>query len=198
MVTPNEILIKIFISEKDRKDKTSVEQLEIKMFNTLKTLGIDVENNLTTSDMSSNFKFYFLKSKDVIKTKQYLLKVGDAVTASKVFIQLEDLGISNTSIDHVDHSELENIRNIIRTKAVANARTRALALIKPLNQNIGPAIHIADNEAYNVNQQLQGRVAGVVVTGYSIRGKASDELPKIEFEKINVTTNINVKFILKP
>jgi len=115
-----------------------------------------------------------------------------------VFIELEDLGISNTSIDHVENSELESIKNTIRTKAVANARTRALALIKPLNQTIGPAIHIADNEAYSVNQQLQGQVAGVVVTGYSIRGKASDELPKIEFEKIKVTTTISVIFILKP
>jgi uncharacterized protein len=98
LVTPNEIYIKIVISEKDTKDRTSLEELELKMYDALKALGIPVDNSLTTSDMASNFKFYFLKSKDVMKSKQYILKVGDAVTASKVFIELENLGVSNTQL----------------------------------------------------------------------------------------------------
>ncbi len=147
--------------------------------------------------MSSNFKFYFLRSKDVMKSKQYILKVGDAVTASKVFIQMEDLGISNTSIDRVDHSDLENIRNIMRTKAIGNANARAIALTKPLNQTVGLAIHIIDDEAYNASNTLQGRLAGIVVMGYGVVKKAKTEVPNIEFEKIKVAANINVKFMLK-
>ena len=197
LLTPNEIYIKINISEKDTKDRASIEELEQKMFDALKTLGLDVEKNLTTSDMASNFKFYFLRSKDVMKSKQYILKVGDAVTASKVFIELESLGISNTSIDRVNHSDLEKIKNMMRSKAVENARARGVALTQPLNQTIGPAIHIADNEVYNTANQLSGRLDEVVVVGYSSKYKVNQELPKIEFEKIKVSANINVKFILK-
>ena len=197
LVTPNEIYIKINISEKDTKDRTSVEELEQKMFDALKALGLDVENNLTTTDMASNFKFYFLRRKDVMKSKQYFLKVGDAVTASKVFIELENLSISNTSIDRVNHSDLEKIKNMMRSRAIENAKARAVALTKPLNQTIGPAIHIADNEVYNTTNQLSGRLDEVVVLGYSAKYKANQELPKIEFEKIKVATNINVKFMLK-
>ena len=197
LLTPNEIYIRINISEKDTKDRTSVEELEQKMFDALKALGLDVEKNLTTTDMASNFKFYFLRSKEVMKSKQYILKVSDAVTASKVFIQLEDLGVSNTSIDRVNHSDLENIRDLMRTRAVGNAKARANALTKPLNQSVGLAIHIADNEAYNVSNQLQRQLSEVVVTGYSTKYKPGQELPKIEFEKIKVTANINVKFMLK-
>jgi len=147
-VTPNEIFIRIFISEKDTRDRVSIEELEQKMVNALKGLGLDTEKDLTTADITSNFKFYLLKSKDVIKTKLYMLKVKDAVTASQVIIKLEELGISNTSIDRVDHSNLENIRNIMRTNAIVNAKARAIALTKPLNQSIGLAIHIADAENY--------------------------------------------------
>lgn len=197
LVTPNEIFIRILISEKDTKDKTSLEELEAKMFAALKSLGIDLEKNLTTNDMMSNYKSYLFKSKDIIKTKQYVLKVGDAVTASNVFIHLEEIGISNTSIDRVSHSNIEGIRNAIRTKAVENARARAHAMIKPLNQTLGSAIHITDSEAYNTGQQIQGRLAGVAIRGYS-SAKLGGELPKIEFEKISVTANINVKFVLKP
>lgn len=196
MVTPNEIFIKIEISEADTKNKTSVEELERKMFDALKAMGIDVEKNLTTSDISSNFKNYFLKGKEILKSKEYMLKVNDAVTASKVFMKLEDLGISNSSIDHVDYSDMESIKNLMRTKAMENAKARALALTKPLHQEVGPAIFISDNEVYMVNRMLQGKVAGIQVNGYSDAGQ--EELPKIDFEKIKVSTNINVKFILKP
>ena len=69
LVTPNEIFIKILITEKDTKDKTSVEEQEIKMVNVLKGIGVDVEKNLTASDMVSNFRTYILKSKDILKSK---------------------------------------------------------------------------------------------------------------------------------
>ena len=197
LVTPNEIYIRIILSEKDTRDRVSIEELEQKMVAILKDLGQEMEKDLTTSDITSNFKFYLLKSKDVIKTKIYTLKVTDAVTASKVFVKLEEAGISNTSIERVDHSDLDNLKNKMRTKAILDAKERAIALTKPLNQTIGLAINIVDTDN-NISQQLQGRVAGIQIRG--IRANQSDgymDLPKIEFEKIKVTAGINAKFILK-
>lgn len=197
-ITPDEIYIKIVISEKDTKDKTSVEELETKMVDVVKTLGINVEKDLTTSDMASNFKYYFLRSKDILKSKEYILKVRDAVTVTKVISELENLNISNTSIDRVDYSDMESIRNVIRTKAVENAKTRAIALTKPLDQSVGAALYISDIvNAGNFNMQQGLQLNEVVVTGYSIRGKSGLEQPKIEFEKIKVISTVNVKFILK-
>ena len=195
MVTPNEIYISIEISEKDTKNKTSVEELERNMFNALKAMEIDVEKNLTTSDISSNFKNYFLRGKEVLKSKNYMLKVKDAVTASKVFMKLEDLGISNSTIDHVDYSEMEPMKNLMRSKAIENAKARALALTEPLHQQVGSAIYISDNENYIVHPMLEGKVAGVQIRGFA---NASDQqLPQIDFEKIKVSADINAKFILK-
>jgi hypothetical protein len=145
------------------------------MVNFLKSLGINPQKDLATNDLSSNFKFYLLKGKDVLKTKQYILKVGEATTATKVFVKLEEFGISNVSIDRVEHSDLENIKNSMRVKAVENAKTRALALTKPLNQVVGPALNIIDNENYNINSSLQGRIAGVAIRGYGTY--KTEELP---------------------
>jgi hypothetical protein len=194
MVTPDEIYIKIDISESDTKNKTSVEELERNMFNALKGMGIDVEKNLTTSDISSNFKNYFLRGKNVVKSKEYMLKVKDAVTATQVFIKLEDLGISNSSIDHVDYSEMEGMKNLMRSKAIENAKARALALTKPLHQEIGPAIYISDNEVYPIRPLA--RQSGIML--YEAKANADQELPKIDFEKIEISANVNAKFILKP
>lgn len=197
LVTPNEIYIRILLSEKDTRDRVSIEELEQKMIAVLSGLGLNTEKDLTTSDMTSSFKFYLLKSKDVIKTKLYTLKVTDAVTASQVFMKLEEVGISNTSIERVDHSDLGNLKNKMRTKAIVDAIERAAALTKPLNQTIGPAINIVDTDN-NISQQLQGRVAGIQIRGISsIQNGGYKDMPKIEFEKIKVAANINAKFILK-
>ncbi|RYE57405.1 MAG: SIMPL domain-containing protein [Sphingobacteriales bacterium] len=195
LVTPNEVYIRIILSEKDTRDRVSIEDLELKMVSALTGLGLNTEKDLTTSDITSNFKSYLLKSKDVIKTKSYTLKVTDAESASRVFMKLEETGISNTSIERVDHSDLDNLKNKMRTKAVVDARERAIALTKPLNQAMGSAIYIV--EADNVSRQLQGRVPGIRIRGNTSFSNGYNELPKIEFEKIIVTANINVKFVLK-
>ena len=195
LITPNQIFIKIIISEKDSKDKISLEESENQMINMFKSLGIKTELDLTTSDMLSNYKSYLLKEKDILKSKEYILKVTDAQTAGNVFMKLEDLGISNTSIDRVDHTNLENIRNSCRTKAIENAKAKAIFLTKPLMQTVGNAIYIADIDQNIGNQQ--GRLEEVIVMGYSSSAKQKYEAPKIEFKKIKALATINVKFILK-
>ncbi|HZI68874.1 MAG TPA: SIMPL domain-containing protein, partial [Hanamia sp.] len=192
LVTPDEIYIQINISEKDTKNKTSVEELERKMYDAIKSLGIDVDKNLTTSDISSNFKNYFLRGKEVLKSKDYLLKVKDAVTATKVFMKLEDLGISNSSIDHVDYSKKEEMKNIMRTRAMVNAKTRAEALTEPLHQKAGRAIYISDNENYVIHPMMKETTAR-----FDVSANTSAPLPEIKFEKIEISSNINAKFILE-
>ncbi|MEO6232744.1 MAG: SIMPL domain-containing protein [Ferruginibacter sp.] len=196
LVTPDLIFIKIIISEKDSRDKISIEEQESKMITALNSLSINTETDLTTSDMLSNYKYYVFKRKDILKTKEYILKVADAATVSKVFVQLEDLGISNTSIERVEHSDLEFIQNTCRAKAIENAHQKAVALAKPISQAIGNAIHIYDNEA-KFDDLLQGRLPGVSVRNYAVLDKKKYETPTIEFEKIKVSATVSVKFILK-
>lgn len=196
LVTPNQIFIKIVISEKDTRNKVSIEELESKMISSIKATGVNTEANLVLSDFVSNYRFYLLKQKDIIKTKQYILKVNDAVTASKIFLLLEGLEISNVSIERVEHSEIESIKNICRTKAIENARNKAIALTKPLSQTIGSAINISDTETY-FDGQLQGKVAGIMIRGNSSYSAEKYEAPQIEFEKIKIRQTVNSKFILK-
>jgi len=197
LITPNQIFIKIILSEKDSKNKVSIEESEIKMVAALKALGLHTESDLTTSDILSVYRFYILKQADIFKTKEYMLKVSTAEMAGKVFLKLEELGISNASIDRVDHTDLENIKNICRTKAIINAKEKAISLTKPISQTVGNAIQITDNET-NLNNQLQGKVAGVVIRGYNTLNEDNrDSQPIIEFEKIKVSSGISAIFILK-
>ena len=104
LVTPDRIYLSIRITEADTKGKISVEKLENKMADKLKTLGIDTEKQLTLSDLASNFKKYFLRKVDVQKDKEYSLLVYDAVTAGNVILGLESIGISNVNLTKTEYS----------------------------------------------------------------------------------------------
>jgi hypothetical protein len=200
LIEPDEIYINIIISEKDNRDRIPVEEQETRMLASFKEMGIDIENNLSVNYMGSNFKYILLKGKEVIKTRQYILKVKDARTAAQVFLLLEQLDISNTSIQKVNYSAINSLRNIMRNKAVANARERAIALASALQQNVGNAIHLVDIDNNNLANQLYGsQLQDVVVTGYTVKlkGLTQGSNPGVEFEKIKVSALVGAKFLLK-
>lgn len=197
LITPNEIYLRITISEKDTRDKISIEQSEEKMLLALREIGIDTETALTTSDMSSIFKFYLLKNKDIMKTKTYTLKVQSAAELSQTFLKLEEIGISNVAIERVGHSDMAGIKNIMRSNAIRDAKERAQFLTKPINQNVGAAIYITDNES-DIAGQLQGQAAGIRIRGSnSTRRYREFELPEIEFKRIKVEASVTAIFLLK-
>ncbi len=196
LIVPNEIYIQIILSEKDAKDRVSLEELELRLVASLKNLGIDTEKNLSLSDLASNFRIYLLREKVIIKTKAYTLKVTDAATASRVFVALEENGISNAVIERISHSELATLKNSMRTKAIIDARQRAISLVEPLQQQLGPAIHITDTD-FSSSNGLAGKSTGLRIRGTTAFSANSQELPQIDFEKIRIEAGVAVKFMLR-
>lgn len=193
LIKPDIIYLDILIREKDEKNKISVEELENNMAEKLKILGIDVQKQLILSDLSSNFKKYFLKQKDIMKSKAYKLKVFDAQTAGKVIVGLEDIGISNVSLDKTEYSKIEELKLKLKSKAVAKAKMQAEYLIAPLNQKITKALFITDTyfQSYNYNGELDE----IVVMGFSGKRMKQDYQPiDIEFKPIKVEAEVSIKF----
>ncbi|HXJ97939.1 MAG TPA: SIMPL domain-containing protein [Gelidibacter sp.] len=193
LIKPDIIYLDILIREKDEKNKISVEELENNMAEKLKILGIDVQKQLILSDLSSNFKKYFLKQKDIMKSKAYKLKVFDAQTAGKVIVGLEDIGISNVSLDKTEYSKIEELKLKLKSKAVAKAKMQAEYLIAPLNQKITKALFITDTyfQSYNYNGELDE----IVVIGFSGKRMKQDYQPiDIEFKPIIVEAEVSIKF----
>ena len=197
LVTPDRIFLTILITEKDTKNRTSVEELESKMNLKLKSLGIITEKQLTLNDLTSNYKKYFLKQQEILKTKSYSLVVYDAKTASKVIAALEEEEISNVSLEKTEYSKTEQLLLILKGKAIVKAKNTAIALTKPLNQKVGNAIYISDSNS-TVSNMLSGRVKGVQIRGFASMNAESDYDPiDIAFDKIKIETQINVNFKLE-
>lgn len=199
LVTPNRIYIDVLISEKDTKGKKSVEDLESEMLTKLKSLGIDTEKNVSMQDMMSNFKKFFLKQTDIQKAKSYSILVYDAKTTAKVFIGLEEVGISNLRIDKLEHSEENKIQLIINSKAMENAKANAASFTKQLGQKVGKAIYVGN--VNNIVNGLAGSAAGIRIRGAASINKyemqSQDYNTNIEFEKIKISSEIGVRFALE-
>lgn len=197
LVTPNRIYIDVLISEKDTKGKKSVEELESEMLSKLKSLGIDTEKNVTMQDMMSNYKKFFLKQTDIQKAKSYSILVYDAKSTAKVFIGLEEVGISNVRIDKLEHSEEAKLQLLMNTKAMENAKANAISFTKPLGQNIGKALFVSQNK----NVAYRGNANQIRIRGYASERKYDAQSDKynteIEFEKITVTSEVITRFALE-
>lgn len=195
-VSPNQIYLKILIDEKDYKGKTSLEELEKGMIQELGSIGLDPNEDIAVKDMASNFKNYWIKNANIYTQKEYQVLCKDANTAGQVFRELEKLGISNISVDRIDHSDIHNYRKKVKVEAIKAAKEKAASLANAIDQEIGKAIFIQELN-YNPVRSLQGQAAGlsnIVVRGSGVT--AVKELPKIEFEKIKLDYSIHVKFEL--
>jgi len=196
LVIPDRIYLTILITEKDSKGKKSVEELEKIMGNKLSSMGIDLSKQLSLFDVSSNFKKYFLKQQDILKAKSFSLLVYDAKTAGKVIVGLEEEQISNVFLEKTEYSKIEELKLELKSRAIQKAKKHAVALTKPIGQQVGAAIFISDLK--NISYALNGYAAGINVVGYSsskLKEKEFEPLD-IEFQKIKVEEEVQVKFKL--
>lgn len=168
------------------------------MIQKLNAIGIDIKKQLVLTDLSSNFKKYFLKQQDIQKVKLYNLLVYDAKTAGLVIQKLEEENISNITLEKTEYSKVEKLKLELKSLAVKKAIKSAEFMVKPLNQKIGNAIFITDLDA-NISNILSGRVAGVQIRGISsLKESKYDYSPEdIEFEKIKISSEVGVKFKLE-
>lgn len=191
LVAPDKIYLSITINEQDYKGRTSVEKQENEMAKELKALGIDLEKQLKIKDLSSNFKNYFLRSKTVLKSKQFSLLVYDGLTAGKVMAALEDIGIANTYLEKTEYSKMDQLELELKTKAVKKAKEKAVALTTALDQKVGAAIHIQDN-----SQPYYRSVARPKLEMRAMAADAVAEPLDVGFEKISVESSVQVTFKL--
>ena len=195
-VSPDQIFLKVVVNEQDSKGKQSLEELEEGLIKKLTEIGIDVKKDLVIVDMASNFKNYWLKNKDIYSLKEYQVKCKDARTAGLVFQELESIGISNISIERIDHSEIEKYRQEVKVSAIKAAKQKAEALAGAIDQSIGKAIHILEMDY----QLYRGQTSNMAMSNIRIRGTSTAEAtpqPEIEFEKIKLEYSIRVSFELK-
>ena len=195
-ITPDLFYLQVLINEKDTKNKISVPELEAKMIEKLRGIGIDITKDLLIKDISSNFKYYLLARNEILLSKEYQILVHDGKTASQVFLELEKIGISNISIDRIENSNIVQFRKDVKINAIKAAKEKAESLTLALNQSVGRAIYIQELENYINNTRNSN---SIMIRGFSNGIYEKDESPALDFdfEKIKIEYSILCRFELR-
>ena len=197
LVVPDRIYVSITLNEADSKNKKSVEEQEKQLETILKKLKINTDKDLSVLGYSSDFKKYFLKGQNILKTKKYSLLVRDAYTLGNVIISLEEAGISNTEVEKVEYSKYKELLLELKSEAVKRSRITADKLVKPLNQKAGKALHIYANGSQDMyGEELMVFQRGGVPGGASKIYASEEFLRKLDFQKIKFSTTVYVKYQL--
>lgn len=194
MVVPDRIYLSIQLNEADNKNKKSVESMEKELEASLKRLGINTEKDLSLLDISSNYKNYFLKGQNVVKSKMYSLVVHDAVTVGKVLVELESQGISNVGIVKAEYSKADELLLLLKTQAIKKTQISAHALAGSLNQKAGKALLITEGMMNNYSVADQG-IRYKSASLYNAREEA--EPLEVDFQKIKFEAEVYVKYVLE-
>jgi hypothetical protein len=198
LVVPDRIYVSITLNEADSKNKKSVEEQEKQLETILKKLKINTDKDLSVLGYSSDFKKYFLKGQNILKTKKYSLLVRDAYTLANVIISLEEAGISNTEVEKVEYSKYRELLLELRSEAVKRSRITADKLVKPLNQKAGKALYISDMNYRGMGDYEVQAMMDITPEPrtYKKEGASEEFLRKLDIKKMKFYVVIRVNYQL--
>lgn len=192
-VTPDKITLSISIDEKNYR-KTSIAQLEKEMISALKSIDIDVAKKLKVNDMSSSLKYAKARNQDATLYKSYSLELSDVTTASAVLASLQEIGISNISVDKVEYSAIDSLTMALQAEAVVKARNRAETMVKAIGQELGKAIYIVTSSSRS--NAVRTKAYAKMALADNMAVETAEPLPALEFKDIQVSVYVNVRFEL--
>lgn len=192
-IAPNEIYLSITINERDSKGKISIDEQQRDMVAVLKKLGVKPAEQLKMLDLTSS---YFKRGNALAKA-QYELKLTSAVEVACVWRALDELGISQVTVQKVSHTDIETFKKEVRADAMRAARDNARALAEAIDQKAGKCFWIAD---YSSPVKTTFAVANMKARGVmeeSVSFDAIVEEEGLEFQTINLQHRVQAKFVLE-
>lgn len=198
-VTPDELYLRIIISENDYKGKKSLEEMQEAMLGALKENRIDIPECLSLNYMGSEVSYKAFSKKIKPKTQAtYTLKLHDAAIMQQVIASLEKRQISNIELTKVKYTKEKELKNEMAVEAMLQAQAEARVLAGAIGQEIGKAISIDSwmNGGQTQPRMYKARANAAFEDAVSLDESVVVE-PVISIGKITYSFRVNVTFELK-
>ncbi|MDB5110363.1 MAG: hypothetical protein JWR67_1477 [Mucilaginibacter sp.] len=149
-VTPDIINVSLSLKEyMDGKNKITISVLEKQLEKAVNEAGIARED-FTISNLSSyNYIDPKKKTPDFLASKQYLIRFHDLNKFNQVLSKVDPKGIQSTNVDSYDYSKIETLKNELKLKALLAAKEKATFLLNGINEKLGGAISIVEDDNNN-------------------------------------------------
>jgi uncharacterized protein YggE len=197
-VSPDEIYVNFTVQEyyDKQKKKIDIDQIQKDFLDKCSKAGIGKERiqiqNMSGFDQSN---WYWRKKKkeqpDLLASSTYTIKFSSAADIDKLVNLLDDNATSNMRISRTSHSQIEEYRKQIKTKALQAAKSKAQYLCESIGEKVGKTIYIQEiNNDYNQPQPylMDGMYANAAMA------KNSSANEGIEFKVIKIRYEILARF----
>jgi len=191
-IIPNEIYISFTLKERmDGKNKITIESQEAEMKKQLQKAGFNLDK-LSLADASADYVTVKRKNKEVLASKNYLMKVATTTEVASVFEVLDNVQALNGDIIRVAHSEIEKYRKEVKILAMKAAKEKAGYLLEAIGETVGKPMMIQERETYDDIRpmMIRGKAAGVQAE-YEM---ADEAVPEISFQKIKLKYSVFARF----
>lgn len=201
-IVPDEIYLKITLTERyEGKEKITMDAQEWTMMQKLKGVGVQMED-LVLSSADEVYRKAKRYKKDVMAKREYELKVSTADLAGKVLDTLEEMKITDASLDRFDYSKKEALKKELEKEAVRNARDKSQSMLEAIGARAGKPIVISENTIYD-NNSYSYRANGDTYLKMRRGEEVNTDRNSVpwgrqnELKKIRYTCTINARFLIE-
>ncbi len=192
-VTPDEIYTQIKVEEGKIKGNPDITILEKKILAAVKNVGVDINKDVTISDLNNSLEKYLLRKDKILNTRTYIVKLNNSKQLIKLFNQLEKDGVYDISIIRTAISDINAVRQQAMAKAAEKAKANASVIAETLGRKLGKALTIQCYESGPVFAR-----GGNMLKSAAIGEDYQEDVSlSPDFEKIRFEQNITVKFELE-
>lgn len=202
-VVPDEIYILISIQEKIKKsDNSEIEAKEKAMVQALNNIKVDLRF-LSLKDEHSGYATYWKRRNEILKNKDFILKLKDAKMIGLVFQEMDKIDIEHVYIIEVKHSKQDSLKKEMRIQAIKAAKEKVDYLLTAIGETKDKLMEV--NEVINEDAALRNVVQNtnnnyILTMGgstYDIGGGLNNTNTVPDFRKIKISSSIYLKYSIK-
>jgi|AntRauTorckE6833_2_1112554.scaffolds.fasta_scaffold35311_2 uncharacterized protein YggE len=197
-IEPDIIYFTISLKEYQLKtgSKFQMSELENQLVNSVEKAGIAKEDltveNVYGYNHSWNKK---TENQDFMARKQFQLKLSDAKKLNTILAKIDPKAIEYARVSQYTHSRLQELNQELQVEAVKNAKKKAEALLKPLDENVGKVLEISENQqnfqpiyykSYQNNRMMS-----------STADESASMDSDLDFKNIKLKAEIHIVFLIQ-
>ncbi|MDD4193035.1 MAG: SIMPL domain-containing protein [Mangrovibacterium sp.] len=193
-VVPDEIFLRFTLKERyDGRNKTSLDGLEKKLKQLLVKNNFRIED-LSLADASADYITIKRQKKDVLQSKDFVLKVSTTTELTRLWNILEEVEAQNAYVSRVDHSQMEDLKKEVKIKAVKNAKEKASYLLDAAGEKLGGVLFLQERESYLPVLMTKSQRAVAAFSDESVN--AVPDEPEVSYQKIKLNYKVFARFAI--
>jgi uncharacterized protein len=205
-VIPDEIYMTFTLKEyKKNGKKVALDAVKTEFLALCKSAGI-ADSNISTAAYAGNEQWDYWwwynrrHNQDFISTISYTVMASTAPELDQIVAGLTDDAMQHFYVSKTSHSNLENLRKEVKTKALVASKDKAMYLAQSIGEQVGTALHIqeVDDDLYS-DIAATGNAMNKMALEQSNYGFDSNQsnTNAPQFEKIKLRYEVKCVFELK-